>query len=139
MRRHILTAVALALGLTLTVAGPASADHVGDVLEMDGVTYCRMGALPSGIGVDLWTTDFRLDRDRAGEATRLRCTFDVPDRVLPEESPWGIGWTLPGRAYVVRGFECWSTDTHGPDLVYATWDTQFVVTPNGRATMTCRF
>lgn len=133
--RTILISCAVAAG-AVAMASPASADHVADII-VDG-TICRMGGLPSGIGLDMTTTDFHVTTVD-GVVTGYVCHFtDIPERVTPEENQWGHDWTLPRHAYTVRNFECWPDDGMGEEFISST-DSTFTVTPNGKAVLHCRF
>lgn len=138
MRRvRALVIAGLATAASLAVATPATADHVADIIE-EG-TVCRMGGLPSGIGLDLTTTDFRVTTTPEGVVTGYVCHFtNVPLRVTPDENQWGHDWTLPSHAVVVANFECWPDDGMGTEFISST-DSRFVVMPNGRALLHCKF
>ena len=137
MRRvRALVTAGLVVAASIAVAAPAAADHVADIIY-DG-TVCRMGGLPSGIGLDVTTTDFHVTTVD-GVVTGYVCHFtDVPQRVTPDENQWGHDWTLPKHALVVTDFECWPDDGMGTEFITST-DSRFVVMPNGRAVLQCKF
>ena len=132
--RQLLAATAAATSLAVVgLAGPAAADHVAEVY-VDG-TVCVMGGQVTDIGPNLTTTDFQITT-KNGRTTGYVCHFsDVPPR-----SEWytssGYLWGGPEHGvHRVSDFWCYTPETPYPTEVRRS---EFVVTPSGRATLTCR-
>lgn len=131
-------AVTIVAAALLVGASPARADHVADLLTgVDGNVRCRMGGLESGIGVDLWTTNFKVARTGDDTIAAFVCRFaDVPVYVSAEDSYNGTEWYQPTNALVNTNVECWIDDF---DVFVMGGEGRFVLNPNGTATLTCTF
>ncbi|WP_299035673.1 hypothetical protein [uncultured Pseudokineococcus sp.] len=99
--------IAAALGLTLAVAAPASADHLAGVASFDKPQECYIGELASGTGEHVHGRLVSSKRYADGQPKSFRCQIrDFPELVDAETNPYGIGFTLSKRGYRSDGIIC---------------------------------
>ena len=125
---RVLTTAALLAAGTVGVAGPAAADHFVS-LSTDGGS-CFAGGLGIGIGEDLRTDNVRVRYARDGSLVDFTCIFPTTP---PPSQDWLEPWTGKGP-YVIPRVMC--EDEAGELHEDAG---SFRITPNGRATLRCRF
>ncbi|WP_164699973.1 hypothetical protein [Modestobacter sp. KNN46-3] len=124
--RRLFSAALVGAGLSIAVATPAHADHVLQIVTIDGEDTCRLGGTLLGSGVH---EQGRLVQRKVedGVTTSYRCQF----RGISAED--GEGFVMPRNGLRLT-VPCWLM----PDSEEESSSGSLRVTPSGNATVDCR-
>jgi hypothetical protein len=130
--RRLFSAVLVGAGLSIAVATPAQADHVLQIVTIDGEDTCRLGGTILGSGVHV---QGRLVQRKIedGVTTSYRCQFRGVSKYVSTDGDLGDGSDLP-RNGLHRTVACWLMP--GDDEAQSVG--RLRVTPSGNATVDCR-
>lgn len=130
--RRLLATALVGAGLSVSVATPALADHVLQIVTIEGEDSCRLGGTILGSGVHV---EGRLVQRKVedGVTTSYRCQFRDVARYVSTDGDVGDGSDLPRNGLHLT-VPCWLPPGADEDQTVG----RMRVTPSGNATVDCR-
>ncbi|MCZ2848705.1 hypothetical protein O2W53_12060 [Modestobacter sp. VKM Ac-2978] len=130
--RRLFSAVLVGAGLSVALATPAQADHVLQIVTIEGEDTCKLGGTILGSGVDVYGRLVQRKVDD-GVTTSYRCQFRGVSQYVSADGGVGDGSDLPRNGLRLT-VACWLM----PDSEEESSFGSLRVTPSGNATVDCR-